>query len=169
MVRTLGGCIGLAICSAVSRNKVSSGLSSFLSASQLAAISEDATVALKALPMSEQRHVRTVYGRAFNEQCHVLIAFAGLCGLASVGLICARMRSNTRKREKGDVKGKRREVQSTGEGTMTTATTADNTDSSHAAATAATMEEEEEGEKEDGEKEEGEREEEEKEEEKMQV
>lgn len=89
MVRTLGGCIGLAICSAVSRSTVNPELRSFLSASQISAISRS-TAFLSSLPATEQMKVRSVYGNGFNEQFRTLIAFAGANVLASVGLIFGR-------------------------------------------------------------------------------
>ncbi|PWY74483.1 MFS general substrate transporter [Aspergillus sclerotioniger CBS 115572] len=67
MVRTLGGCIGLAICSSVSRSELDAGLGTFLSEAQIKALSQS-TASLSLLPGAEEQRVRSVYGGSFNEE-----------------------------------------------------------------------------------------------------
>ncbi|PYH93320.1 hypothetical protein BO71DRAFT_441811 [Aspergillus ellipticus CBS 707.79] len=88
MVRTLGGCIGLAICQSVSRSKLDTGLGELLSEAQIQALEKSSVIG--GLSAGEEMRVREVYGEAFNEEFRVLVAFGVLGVVASMGLVVAR-------------------------------------------------------------------------------
>lgn len=93
MGRTLGGCIGLAICGSVLQSKLNGELPKFLDPEQIAAISASSGSAAKVLTPEQLARVGRVYGDGFNLEFKGLIAFAGLSAITAVLLWFSHMRS----------------------------------------------------------------------------
>ncbi|KZF20982.1 putative MFS multidrug transporter [Xylona heveae TC161] len=83
--RTLGGCVGLAVCSTVLHADLGRFLRAFLNPSQIAAVLS-ASASISELSKSEASRVRQAYGESYGTQFRVLIAFAGLSFIGSLGL-----------------------------------------------------------------------------------
>lgn len=75
MARTMGGCIGVAICSALLHSDLRRELPAFLSAEQTEMIDQSLANLVRILPEDVER-VRRVFGESFNNQFRVMIAFA---------------------------------------------------------------------------------------------
>lgn len=114
MFRTLGGCIGVAICSALLHSSLRSELPTFLSPTQVFAL-DSSIASLASLPPETAARVSTIFGRSYNKQFRVLIAFAAANVVVAVLLAFARKRSGTFGLPP-DVKKKSEEENSSGQG-----------------------------------------------------
>jgi hypothetical protein len=92
MFRTLGGCIGVAICSALLHSSLRSELPTFLSPTQVFAL-DSSIASLTSLPPETAARVSTIFGHSYNKQFRVLIAFAAANVVVAVLLVFARKRS----------------------------------------------------------------------------
>lgn len=77
MFRTIGGALGIAICSSVLRARLKFELPAILDTAQIEALDESFT-SLTNLPSQDVDRVRRAYGRGFNESFCVMIVFAGV-------------------------------------------------------------------------------------------
>ncbi|KAL4884292.1 major facilitator superfamily domain-containing protein [Aspergillus karnatakaensis] len=84
MLRALGGCVGLAISTAMLSTQLSNNLSSFLTGDEVARVRASWAEAAGTLSTNNQDAVRTLYGQGYNKGFQVMIAFTG----ANV-LVCA--------------------------------------------------------------------------------
>ncbi|KAI1378450.1 putative MFS multidrug transporter [Hypoxylon crocopeplum] len=84
MGRTLGGCIGLAICGSVLQSELNTELPKFLSPQQIAAISASSGSTAQVLTPEQLVRVGGVYGDGFNLEFKGLIAFARLGVITAV-------------------------------------------------------------------------------------
>lgn len=114
MFRTLGGCIGVAICSALLHSSLRSELPTFLSPTQVFAL-DSSIASLASLPPETAARVSTIFGRSYNKQFRVLVAFAAANVVVAVLLVFARKRSGTFGLPP-DVKKKGEEENSSGQG-----------------------------------------------------
>jgi MFS family permease len=89
MMRTLGGCVAVAICSAVNKGFLSDRMSKFLSPQQIGAIQSLGTSMAQLSPAVKDQ-VGEIYGASFNRQFLVMLAFAGLNLLVAVALTVVR-------------------------------------------------------------------------------
>ncbi|KAF2265586.1 MFS general substrate transporter [Lojkania enalia] len=89
MVRTLGGAVAVAICSALHHSKLRKELPDFLNPEQIMAV-EDSTVAVKTLPPEIQLRIGEVFGRSYNLQFQVMLAFS--CFLFLITILSAVVR-----------------------------------------------------------------------------
>ncbi|KAI9831665.1 MAG: hypothetical protein M1819_004731 [Sarea resinae] len=89
--RTLGGCVALAVCSAILHSELSSYLQAFLSPSQAAAVLSS-TATISGLSASDTVKIQQAYGRSYNTQFRALIAFAGANIVGAVVLWVVRRR-----------------------------------------------------------------------------
>jgi hypothetical protein len=92
MVRTLGGCIAVAICSAVHREYLKDRLSTFLSPAQLAAV-QKSNGFIAQLPEDTRHRIGSIFGESYNRQFQVMLAFAGLNVIITIVLAVVRKRS----------------------------------------------------------------------------
>lgn len=76
MFRTLGGCVGVAICSAIHREHLNNKLPEFLSPEQMVAVTASSSF-IAQMPEDLRARVGTIFGDSFNRQFHVMLAFAG--------------------------------------------------------------------------------------------
>lgn len=74
--RVMGGCIGIAIVTAVANGYLQSNLSLFLKADEVDTILRSAEM-LGTLPSVDQSLVRGVYSASYNLQMKILAGFAG--------------------------------------------------------------------------------------------
>ncbi|KAL4936753.1 hypothetical protein BDV06DRAFT_216420 [Aspergillus oleicola] len=74
--RVMGGCMGIAIATAVANEYLQSNLSLFLGAGEVNAILRSAEM-LSTLPLADQSLVRGVYSASYNLQMKILAGFAG--------------------------------------------------------------------------------------------
>jgi hypothetical protein len=91
MVRTLGGCVAVAICSAVHREYLNDRLSSFLSPTQIAAVLKSSGY-IAQLPENTRNRIGKSFGGSYNKQFQVMLAFAGLNVVVTVILALIRKR-----------------------------------------------------------------------------
>lgn len=91
MVRTLGGCIAVAICSAINREHMHSQLSSFLSGTQIDAVLKSSGY-IAQLPEQTRNRIGSSFGDSYNKQFQVMLAFVGLNILVTIALIVVRKR-----------------------------------------------------------------------------
>ncbi|KAI0382787.1 putative MFS multidrug transporter [Hypomontagnella monticulosa] len=94
MGRTLGGCIGLAICTSLLQSELNRELPKFLEPQQIAAISASSGSAAEVLTPGQLVQVGQVYGDGFNLEFKALIAFAGLSVITATLLWFSHMRSS---------------------------------------------------------------------------
>ncbi|KAK3390170.1 major facilitator superfamily transporter [Podospora didyma] len=87
-IRVLGGTIGLAICSALLVNRITSETSEFLSPSQAAALLQSFQSA-KLLPPELQHRVRSAFAVAYSQQMRAMLYFCAV-SLLSLGLLVER-------------------------------------------------------------------------------
>ncbi|KAI4659503.1 uncharacterized protein J4E79_006035 [Alternaria viburni] len=92
MVRTLGGCVAVAICSAIHREHLNTGLSSFLSREEIREM-QTSTSLIAHLPDAARDRVGVVFGNSYNRQFQVMLAFTGLNVIVAVILAIVRKRS----------------------------------------------------------------------------
>ncbi|KAF2630574.1 MFS general substrate transporter [Macroventuria anomochaeta] len=77
MMRTLGGCVAVAICTAVHREYTSDRLTAYLSPEQIAAV-QTSSAALAQLPETLKNEVAGIFGGSYNRQFLIILAFTGL-------------------------------------------------------------------------------------------
>ncbi|KAI1094620.1 putative MFS multidrug transporter [Rostrohypoxylon terebratum] len=93
MGRTLGGCIGLAICGSVLQSELNKQLPEFLTPEQIKAISASSGSAAQVLTPEQLVRVGRVYGDGFDLEFKALIAFAALSAITAVLLWFSHTRS----------------------------------------------------------------------------
>ncbi|KAI2466980.1 putative MFS multidrug transporter [Annulohypoxylon bovei var. microspora] len=93
MGRTLGGCIGLAICGSLLQSELNKELPKFLTPQQIEAISASSGSAAQVLTPEQLIRVGRVYGDGFDLEFKGLIAFAGLSVITAVLLWFSHTRS----------------------------------------------------------------------------
>jgi hypothetical protein len=89
MVRTLGGCVAVAICSAIHREHLHNRLSSFLSTTQIAAVLKSSGYVAQ-LPEQTRYRVGNSFGGSYNKQLQIMLAFAGLNVIVTILLAFVR-------------------------------------------------------------------------------
>ena len=89
MVRTLGGCVAVAICPALHREFLNDKLPELLSVEQIAAIG-DSSGFVAHLPEQLRNRVGNVFGGSYNKQFQVMLAFAGLNLIVTIILAIVR-------------------------------------------------------------------------------
>lgn len=93
--RTLGGCVAVAICSAILHADLKSHLKSFLSPSQIVAVLSSTSSGTNLTDLDKIK-LQRVYGTSYNNQFRALLAFAGLNLLATAVLLFERHRAADR-------------------------------------------------------------------------
>lgn len=91
MVRTLGGCVAVAICSAIHREHLHDRLSSFLSTRQIAAVLKSSSYVAQ-LPEQTRYRIGNSFGGSYNKQFQIMLAFAGLNVIVTILLAFVRQR-----------------------------------------------------------------------------
>lgn len=91
MMRTLGGAVAVAICSALHHSVLQSGLSGFLSAEEVAHVQESSAY-IAQLPQQARQELGRVFGRSYNKQFQVMLAFTLLNFLVGILLAIIRKR-----------------------------------------------------------------------------
>jgi MFS family permease len=89
MMRTLGGCVAVAICSAVHQEFLGNKLPLFLSPREIAAIGSLGS-SMAHLPPATQERVGTVFGGSYNRQFLVMLAFTALNLVVTIVLTLVR-------------------------------------------------------------------------------
>jgi MFS family permease len=89
MVRTLGGCVAVAICSALHREFLNDKLPELLYVDQIAAIG-DSSGFVAHLPEQLRNRVGNVFGESYNKQFQIMLAFAGLNLIVTIILAIVR-------------------------------------------------------------------------------
>lgn len=89
MVRTLGGAVAVAICTALHHSVLRNDLFTFLSPEQISAI-EDSSTAIAQLSPHTREELGRVFGRSYNKQFQVMLAFTLLNFLVSIALAIVR-------------------------------------------------------------------------------
>jgi MFS family permease len=92
MMRTLGGCVAVAICAALHREYTSDRLKLYLSPEQIAAV-QTSGVALARLPEAAKSNVAGVFGESYNRQFLIMTAFTGFNVLMAILLAIVRKRA----------------------------------------------------------------------------
>ncbi|KAL1610971.1 hypothetical protein SLS59_000608 [Nothophoma quercina] len=92
MMRTLGGCVAVAICTAVHREYTTDRLTVYLSPDQIAAV-QTSSAALAQMPDTLKNEVAEVFGESYNRQFLIMLAFTGLNVLVTVLLVVVRKRA----------------------------------------------------------------------------
>lgn len=92
MMRTLGGCVAVAICTAVHREYTSKRLISYLSPEQIAAV-QTSSAALAQMPDHIKDEVAKVFGESYNRQFLIMLAFTALNLIVTVLLAVVRVKS----------------------------------------------------------------------------
>ena len=91
MVRTLGGCVAIAICSAIHRDFLSDRLSTFLSTAQIEAVQKSSGY-IAQLPEETRNRIGEIFGRSYNRQFQIMLAFTGLNLITTIALVVVRKR-----------------------------------------------------------------------------
>lgn len=91
MFRTLGGCVAIAICSAVHRESLNAKLPKFLAPEQVSA-ARGSSRFIALLPEDVRASVGAIFGRSYNRQFQVMLAFGGLNLLITIILALVRKR-----------------------------------------------------------------------------
>lgn len=91
MMRTLGGCVAVAICTAVHREYTSDRLADHLSPEQVAAV-QTSSSALTHMPAEVKDEIASIFGASYNRQFLILLAFAGFNLIVTVVLALVRKR-----------------------------------------------------------------------------
>ncbi|KAF2644251.1 hypothetical protein P280DRAFT_466911 [Massarina eburnea CBS 473.64] len=91
MMRTLGGAVAVAICSALHHNLLDDQLPTVLSPQQAAAV-EESSVFINMLPEETREQLGRVFGKSYNRQFQVMIACALLNFLVAIALAVVRKR-----------------------------------------------------------------------------
>lgn len=92
MMRTLGGCVAVAICAALHREYTSDRLPAYLSPEQITAV-QTSGAALANMPETLRSNVGGVFGESYNRQFLVMTAFTGLNLLITILLAIVRKRA----------------------------------------------------------------------------
>lgn len=105
MMRTLGGCVAVAICTAVHRQYTSKRLTTFLSPEQIKAV-QTSSVALGIIPDTTKTKVARIFGESYNRQFLTMLAFTSLNLLVTVLLAIVRKKKGVfgemRERKEGN-------------------------------------------------------------------
>lgn len=91
MMRTLGGCVAVAICTAVHREYTTDRLKEFLAPSQIAAV-QTSSAALAQMPERLKNEVAGIFGASYNRQFLIMLAFTSLNLVVTVLLALVRKR-----------------------------------------------------------------------------
>jgi MFS family permease len=91
MMRTLGGCVAVAICTAVHRQYTADRLTTYLSPEQIAAV-QTSSAALAQMSETLRNNVGEIFGGSYNRQFLVMLAFTGLNLFVTVLLAVVRKR-----------------------------------------------------------------------------
>ncbi|KAF2655372.1 MFS general substrate transporter [Lophiostoma macrostomum CBS 122681] len=91
MVRTLGGGVAVAICSALHHSTLQSKLSRFLAPEQIKLV-EESSAYVAQLPLAAQKKVGEVFGQSYNRQFSVMLAFTCSNFLVAIVLAVVRRR-----------------------------------------------------------------------------
>jgi len=91
--RAMGGTIGVSICTALLHNSLNQDLPGDLSKNQVAALEESLSY-LAHLPPSTVTSVRQIFGKAYNRQFRVMLAFAVANVFVSACLVAVMRRGN---------------------------------------------------------------------------
>lgn len=91
MMRTLGGCVAVAICTAVHREYTTDRLAEFLQPEQIAAV-QTSSVALAQMPETLKNEIAAIFGASYNRQFLIMLAFTGLNVVVTVLLALVRKR-----------------------------------------------------------------------------
>ncbi|UPX17772.1 uncharacterized protein EKO05_0008110 [Ascochyta rabiei] len=91
MMRTLGGCVAVAICTAVHREYTTDRLTAYLSPQQIAAVQTSST-ALAQMPETLRAETAAIFGASYNRQFLIMLAFTALNVLVTVLLAVVRKR-----------------------------------------------------------------------------
>lgn len=94
MMRTLGGCVAVAICTAVHREYTSDKLTAYLSSEQIRAVQTSSAV-LSQMPNALKDEVAKVFGESYNRQFLIMLAFAAFNLLVTLLLAVARKQAGT--------------------------------------------------------------------------
>jgi|SRR5690242_19119315 len=94
MMRTLGGCVAVAICTAVHREYTSDKLTAYLSAEQIRAV-QTSSAALAQMPNALKDEVARVFGESYNRQFLIMLAFTAFNLLVTLLLAVARKQAGT--------------------------------------------------------------------------
>lgn len=89
MVRTLGGAVAVAICSALHHSELDHKLATFLSPAQIEA-AKDSSYYIAQLPQDIRMKLGRVFGKSYNKQFEVILGFALLNVLVVVALAFVR-------------------------------------------------------------------------------
>ncbi|KAF2034646.1 putative MSF multidrug transporter [Setomelanomma holmii] len=89
MVRTLGGCVAVAICSAIHREYLNKRLPEYLSPAQIIAV-QRSSGSIAQLPEAIRDQVGHLFGRSYNRQFQIMLAFAGLNTIVAIILAIVR-------------------------------------------------------------------------------
>jgi MFS family permease len=91
MVRTLGGCVAVAICSAIHREVLNDRLSAFLSPKEIGSVAASSGYVAR-LPQDTRERIGVIFGESYNRQFRIMVTFAGLNVVVAVGLALVRKR-----------------------------------------------------------------------------
>ncbi|KAF2015718.1 MFS general substrate transporter, partial [Aaosphaeria arxii CBS 175.79] len=91
MFRTLGGCIAVAISTAMHNSVLEAKLPSILDPEQITIVKESAA-SIRRLPPHLQKSIGEVFGESYNRQFQVMLAFCGLNILVTLALVFVRKR-----------------------------------------------------------------------------
>lgn len=89
MMRTLGGCVAVAICAAVHREYTSVRLTAYLSPEEVKAV-QMSSAALARIPDTARNEVARVFGGSYNRQFLIMLGLAALNMLVTVVLAIVR-------------------------------------------------------------------------------
>ncbi|KAF2708558.1 MFS general substrate transporter [Pleomassaria siparia CBS 279.74] len=91
MARTLGGCVAIAICSALHHSVLRSKLPQFLTPEQIGLVEKSSTN-MAEMPAEVRKEVGEVFGSSYNRQFQVILGFACLNLVVVVALTMVRKR-----------------------------------------------------------------------------
>ena len=89
MARTLGGCIAIAVCSALHHSVLRSKLPAFLTSDQIKAVEETSAYIAK-MPADVKEDIGRVFGKSYNRQFQVMLGFACLNVVVAFALALVR-------------------------------------------------------------------------------
>lgn len=92
MVRTLGGCVAVAICSAIQREYTNERLAHLLSPEQIHAAQASSSFIAR-LPEALRSEIGEIFGQSYNRQFQVMLAFSGLNVIVGIIIVVVRKRS----------------------------------------------------------------------------
>lgn len=94
MARALGGGISVSICAAVLHSTLNADLPDFLDHEQIGSLKTSLEI-LKTLPSRKAAKVRVVFGKAYNRQFQVMLAFA-LANVLVTGILLINVNKRVR-------------------------------------------------------------------------